>query len=303
VTEPFHELGREANNELAGKFEDQLAAMSRTLGWKLIARNIDAFVSHQGQSQSRGYDLLLAIHDPQLNRRCGCVLEAKRHEAPAYAEAVSEVQTLHDKIARLNSSSVFWENASIRKELDPPLSHGLLCHRTLHFAPDRAQQRRVSAQLRNRKHAAPVPIVQFLGPDVLEALAHIDRQHQPRLWLWPPMRRHDRAWGKACSPWSLIGGMAAFRGADGAERLWLHDTLAHGDAELITQILGDWGINPIELICTRLRPETWRILAADWARVAEQTAGREHGRLPLMVKPVLLSENLTSFDETWPVAA
>src|SRR5207248_1114445 len=113
MTEPFHELGREASNELASHFEDQLASMCDDLGWHVICRNIDAFVRHQGQSQSRGFDVLAAIRDPQQNRREGCVLEAKRHEAPAYADAAAEAQTLHDKIARLNASEALWKNALI----------------------------------------------------------------------------------------------------------------------------------------------------------------------------------------------
>jgi hypothetical protein len=303
VTEPFHELGREANNDLAGDFEDQLAGMCRMLGWKVICRNIDAFVRHQGQSQSRGYDLLLAIADPQLGRREGCVLEAKRHEDPAYGDVGAEVQTLHDKLARLNSSEGFWKNSSIRKQLDAPLQHGLLCHRTLGFDPERAQERREDVRLRNRKHGAVVPVVQFLGPDILEALAHLAREYEPTAWLWPPMRRRDGAWSKACSPWTLIGGMAAFRGADGHERMWLHDTLAHGDAELLAQVFADWGVNPQQLICTRLRAETWRIVKDDWAHVAEQSGERQHGRLPERVEQLVLSENLTTFDRTWAAAA
>jgi hypothetical protein len=303
MTEPFHDLGREANNDLASEFEDQLAAVCVALGWPVVCRNIDAFVMHQGQSQSRGFDVLAVIADPQLPRRYGCVLEAKRHEKPVYADAAGEAQTLHDKVARLNASEAFWSNTAIRKQLDSPLQHGIVCHRTLGFDPDKAQERREDSRLRNRKHGAPVPVVQFLGPDLLEALAHLERDYRPRRWLWPPMRRRDRAWSSACSPWTLIGGMAAFQGADGAERVWLHDALVHGDAELLAQVFADWGINPVQLICTRLRAETWRLIREDWAQVAEQTAQRDHGRLPASVRPLLLSDKLTTFDATWASAA
>lgn len=303
MTDPFHELGREANNDLASNFEDQLDAMCRSVGWDVVCRNIDAFVRHQGQSQSRGFDLLAVVADPQLSRREGYVLEAKRHEAPGYGKIASEVQTLHDKIARLSNSEAFWSNAAVRKQLDTPLKHGIVCHRTLEFDPERARERREDAQPRNRKHGAPVPVIQFLGPDMLEALAQLTREFRPTQWLWPPMRRRDRAWSTACSPWTLVGGMAAFQDAAGEERVWLHDTLAHGDAELLAQVFGDWGINPVQLVCTRLRAETWRVVKDDWLRVVEQTAGREHGRIPERVEPVLLSTNLTTFDKLWPAAA
>jgi hypothetical protein len=303
VTEPFHHLGREANNALASGFEDQLVALCAALGWPLVCRNIDAFVKHQGQSQSRGFDILAVIPDPQLSRRNGCVLEAKRHEVPAYADIAGEAQTLQDKVARLNASDALWSNTAIRKRIDAPLQHGIVSHRTLGFDPDKAQERREDARLRNRKHGAPVPVIQFLGPDMLEALAHLEREYQPRRWLWPPMRRRDAVWSSACSPWTLIGGMAAFRGSDGKERVWLHDTLAHGDAELLAQVFTDWGMNPAELICTRLRNENWRLVTDDWGQVAQQTAQRPHGRLPTSVKPLLLSDKLTTFDVTWAAAA
>lgn len=122
MSEPFHALGREANNELAGEFEDQVVAMCGALGWRVICRNIDAFVKHQGQSQSRGFDVLAVVADPQYARRDGIVLEAKRHEEPAYAQASDEAQTLHDKIARLNATPAFWENSLISTQMDTPLS-------------------------------------------------------------------------------------------------------------------------------------------------------------------------------------
>jgi hypothetical protein len=303
VSEPFHELGREANNELAGEFEDQIVAMCKALGWPVICRNIDAFVKHQGQSQSRGFDVLAQVRDPQYGRREGIVLEAKRHEEPAYAEASSEAQTLHDKIGRLNATPAFWENASISTQIDPPLRHGAVCHRTLGFDTDKAEVRRQDAQLRNRKLGAPVPVVQFLGPDLLEALAHLSREYQPVRWLWTPTRRRDSVWHDACSPFVLIGGFAAFEGPDGVQRVWLHDTLAHGDCDLLGQVFSDWGINPAELICTRLRPETWRLVKDDWARAVEQTAQRAAGRLPQDVQARVLSGNLTTFDQTWANAA
>jgi hypothetical protein len=71
VSEPFHALGREANNQLAGEFENQVVAMCGALGWLVICRNVDAFVKHQGQSQSRGFDVLVAVTDPQYGRRLG----------------------------------------------------------------------------------------------------------------------------------------------------------------------------------------------------------------------------------------
>lgn len=70
-----------------------------------------------GPSQSRGYDVLAAVLDPQYARNEGVVLEAKRHEEPAYAEA----QTLHDKISRLNAPA-FWENSALSTQIDSPLS-------------------------------------------------------------------------------------------------------------------------------------------------------------------------------------
>jgi hypothetical protein len=303
VTEPFHELGREANNALACLFEDQLAAMCDSLGWKVICRNIDAFVHHQGQSQSRGYDILAVVPDPQQARREGYVLEGKRHEQPAYGPAIREVQVLHDKVARLSNTEAFWANPAIRKQLDAPLLHGILCHRTIGFAPAKAQARRENADLQRRKLGAPVPVIQFLGPDMLEALAHLTREYQPKRWLWPPMRRRDARWSAVCSPWTLIGGMAAFRGSDHKPRLWLHDALDHGDAELLAQVLADWGVNPVELVCTRLRLETWRLVKDDWMRVVEQTNERAKGKLPATVRALQLSERLTTFDHTWASAA
>jgi hypothetical protein len=303
VSEPFHALGREANNELAGEFENQVVAMCSALGWPVICRNIDAFVKHQGQSQSRGFDVLAVVADPQYARRDGIVLEAKRHEEPAYARVSDEAQTLHDKIARLNATPAFWENSSISTQMDTPLQRGLLCHRTLGFDPDKAEIRRQEADLRHRKLGAPVPVVQFLGPDLLEALAHLAREYQPMRWLWAPTRRRDSVWHNSCSPFALIGGFAAFEGSDGMQRVWLHDTLAHGDCDLLGQVFSDWGINPAELVCTRLRPETWRLVRSDWTRAVQQTAERSVGRLPQEVQARVLSGNLTTFDETWPAAA
>lgn len=146
-------------------------------------------------------------------------------------------------------------------------------------------------------------MVQFLGPDVLEALAHLAREYQPMRWLWAPTRRRDSVWHNACSPFALIGGFAAFEGVDGMQRVWLHDTLAHGDCDLLGQVFSDWGVNPAELVCTRLRPETWRLVRGDWTRAVQQTAERSAGRLPHEVQARVLSGNLTTFDQTWPAAA
>src|SRR4051794_30844363 len=98
--------GPEGRNQDAARFERQLIAMGRDVGWRLVEFNFDVFTGKS--KQAAGLDILWSLETPRDGRREGWLGEGKRHDGPGrYTPTLlgAEVGRLREKIARLDRDS------------------------------------------------------------------------------------------------------------------------------------------------------------------------------------------------------
>ena len=296
------DAGPEGRNARGAAFEDQLAAMGETLGWKLICRNVDVYL--KGRTPSRGIDLLWAIHNPRIDEAEGWVQEGKNHERQAASALQTELQTLHDKVARLHDSEQRKEHHHVGPAFKD-LVGGILCHRSENYQPARTRDALLGLDLRNRERGRRPTRLAFYGTDTLEALADaFNRFGEPAVFYWPPTARAAGCWHRGCPPEQLAAGLLAYRNQKQEVVLWLRDTLTHHDVTAISAVARSWGIAPHSVVCSELDRDQWRLVADQWRDEAKRSESREHGKLPERVEPRNLSyAKPNAFDDQWPIAA
>jgi hypothetical protein len=301
--ELFDDAGPEARGQRGGAFEDQLVGMGETLGWNLVCRNVDLFVK-QKPGGSRGIDVLWGIRNPQSDRKEGWITEAKCHETPAPSKLPDEIQTLHDKVARLDALESFRSHPEIQQGVEA-LVGGMVAHRSNGFVRDAACQALLNMELRNKQRGiSPVEIL-FYGPDSLEALADSFRHSgAPAAYFWPPTASADGEWSSACPPRQVAAGLLVYETEEGKAALWWRDDLVSRDLAAVSEIVHAWGINVDLFICSFLDRNQLRVVRQGWDREVANSLGRKVGHLPSSIEARDLGlDRMNNFDNQWPLAA
>lgn len=291
-------VGSEANNDRGARFEDQLSLMGKDLGWRLCCRNVDIFVEHNGQSQSKGVDILWAIANPITGEDDGLIHEAKVHGEQRPGNIAAEATTLHGKIDRINKSPLrsLPQTRTIRT-----VRSGLLSHRTNDYVPSKSATALGECGARPGSRGIKPRWIGFTGPDRLNALADaVLLTGKAESFYWPSNGRRPGTWSPCAPPRQVAHGMLVYR-VDNEVVLWTADTLTHLDAEAYAQMAWHHDLSFDRVICSFLSPDDWAIERDGWRHVAEQYRGRRHGRLPDDAEPRDLSlSRLNRFDDLWP---
>lgn len=301
--ELFDDAGPESRVQRGAAFEEQLAAMGNSLGWQLVCRNVDFFIGRKPTS-SRGIDILWSIPDPQLDRKEGWITEGKCHQTPSLSRLEDEIQTLHDKIARLGGLESFRAHPEIEQHIEA-LVGGMVAHRSNGFDPDLATQALLNLEMRNKQRGLHPIEVLFYGPNSLEALADSFRGFgQPTRFFWPPTARGSGEWASSCPPRQVAAGLLAYETTEKKIALWWRDGLVHHDLPAVSAIVQAWGIDVDFFICSFLSRDHLRVVRDGWDREAAHSRDRKAGRLPDSVEPRDLGlDRMNNFDDQWPAAA
>lgn len=301
--ELFDDAGPESRNQRGAAFEDQLVDMGGTLGWELVCRNVDMFVK-QKPGSSRGIDVLWSVLNPQLDRKEGWITEGKCHQTPAPSKLESEIQTLHDKVARLGNLESFRTHPEIQRHIES-LVGGMVAHRSNGFDREAAAQALLGLELRNKRRGLQPVEILFYGPDSLEALADAFlRFGEPVEFFWPPTSSGSSEWSSNCPPRQLAAGLLAYRTTKGEVALWWRDGLVHHDLAAVAAIARAWGIDIDLFICSFLTREHLRVVRDAWNREVAHSQDHKTGRLPDSIEARDLGlDRMNNFDNQWPLAA
>lgn len=302
----FDPQGPESRNVHAEAFEDQLAKMGDTLGWKLVCRNVDV-VLKDGEP-SRGIDILWAVANPWQGVVDGWLMEGKRkkdRKRYSTTELRDEIQTLRDKVAGLRNNARFYGNDLIKRSHIRSLAGGMLAHRSEDVPEGKVRLifRELDFQ-RNEESGEPTRIA-FLGPHTLIGIAdcfnHVGR---PKSFLWPPSAPHRQAqWAPSCPPEQLAVGLVIYEDVDGRKVMWVRGDLVQRHMRGFADLVYMLGVDIDVVAFSDLNDDDRRFLGQGWRDVAAGTEERPVGRLPSNFVPLDTQPTMKEFDQLWAASA